>query len=96
MPNPPGSWLRQLQEWGQTYLSFSLPVIMGQYGIFPRQAPLVVVVGKPIAVPKVNRPTKDQIQQYHAQYTQALEALFDKYKDKYAPNRKHPDLRIVQ
>jgi hypothetical protein len=37
-------------------------------------------VGEPITVPKVEEPTPDVVDQYHAMYIQSLQCLFDKYK----------------
>ncbi|KAL4171494.1 hypothetical protein KRP22_009589 [Phytophthora ramorum] len=51
---------------------------------------LITVVGKPLEVPHIENPTRDDVQKYHEQYTAALQQLFDKYKSTYAvdPNAK--------
>jgi len=60
-------------------------IFFGKYGILPNDdAELVIVVGKPLELPKIENPTSEQIDQYHTQFIQALQSLFDKYKDKYA------------
>jgi hypothetical protein len=52
------------------------------------QIPLITVVGKPIQVPKIDEPTKQDIDKYHKQYMIALQELFDKYKVTYAMDPK--------
>eukprot|EP00927_Polykrikos_kofoidii_P057489 TRINITY_DN51625_c0_g1_i1.p1 TRINITY_DN51625_c0_g1~~TRINITY_DN51625_c0_g1_i1.p1 ORF type:complete len:358 (-),score=27.49 TRINITY_DN51625_c0_g1_i1:49-1122(-) len=69
-------------------LGMSLPVMRGRFGTFlPFQTPLVTVVGQPIPVSKSDKPTQEQIDETHAAYTAALQALYDKYKDKFDQRR---------
>jgi len=51
-------------------------------------------VGEPIDCPRIESPTAEQIDEYHRRYMEALEALYDKYKDVYAKDRRH-EMRFV-
>lgn len=43
-----------------------------------------VVIGKAVAFPQIDNPTKDDVDKYHGEFVNALSGLFDKYKGKYA------------
>ncbi|RLN87196.1 hypothetical protein BBJ28_00002828 [Nothophytophthora sp. Chile5] len=45
---------------------------------------LITVVGKPLLLPHIEHPTKEEVKKYHDQYVQALQELFDAYKGVYA------------
>lgn len=45
---------------------------------------LITVIGKPLQLPTIEHPTREDVSKYHAQYVAALQAMFDKYKKKYA------------
>lgn len=40
-------------------------------------------MGKPIPVPKVENPSKELIDEYHAKFVEALSAIFEEHKHKY-------------
>ncbi len=40
-------------------------------------------VGKPIPVPKVENPTQELIDEYHAKFVEALKSLFEEHKAQY-------------
>jgi len=58
-----------------------------QCWLIPLRCPVVIVVGKPIAVPRLldgeNEPTDLQLQQVQAEYIESLQAIYDKYKHIY-------------
>ncbi|NP_001155383.1 diacylglycerol o-acyltransferase-like [Acyrthosiphon pisum] len=58
------------------------------FGIVPRRHPIVTVVGKPIDVPKIVKPEKEDIEKYHQIFIDELTKLFEEHKTKYS---KHPD-----
>ncbi|KAL5236281.1 hypothetical protein ACI65C_003691 [Semiaphis heraclei] len=58
------------------------------FGIVPRRHPIVTVVGKPIDVPKIAKPQKEDIEKYHHIFIDELTKLFEEHKTKYS---KHPD-----
>lgn len=67
--------------WGRGVFNYS-------FGLLPKRKPIRSVVGVPIDCPKVEEPTQAQIDEFHQKYCDGLQAIWDKYKDKYALNRK--------
>ncbi|CAK4377822.1 unnamed protein product [Aphanomyces euteiches] len=55
-----------------------------------RSAELITVVGKPIQLPTIANPTREDVEKYHKIYIDAMQDLFDRHKVKYAkdPNAK--------
>jgi len=53
------------------------------FGILPRRRPINTVVGKAIAVPRINNPTKEDVDEYHRKFMAEIAALFDENKGKY-------------
>ncbi|KAF4041799.1 Diacylglycerol acyltransferase domain-containing protein [Phytophthora infestans] len=45
---------------------------------------LITVVGEPLVLPRIEQPTKEDVQKYQGQYVEALQKLFNKYKSVYA------------
>ncbi|KAI9912614.1 hypothetical protein PsorP6_006390 [Peronosclerospora sorghi] len=45
---------------------------------------LITVVGKPLRLPYIENPTRDEVRKYHKVYVKALQLLFDRYKRVYA------------
>jgi len=45
------------------------------------QVPMLVVFGKPIELPKMDHPSKEEIQKYLQLYINAMQALCQKHKD---------------
>jgi len=92
MDNPPGSRLRNIQMCLMKRLGFSIPLIKGRgifnydFGLLPHRRPITSIVGEPIPLPKIERPTQEDINKYHQKYIGALQDLFDRYKGEYAPN----------
>ncbi|KAJ8664057.1 hypothetical protein O0I10_000335 [Lichtheimia ornata] len=102
--NSKGSALWKVQKKMQSLLGFTLPLFHARgifnydVGIMPFRHPIVTVVGKPIAVPKLEagqkEPTHEQLVAVQEEYIKGLEAIYNKYKDVYAKDRKQ-DLRII-
>ncbi|KAI8972643.1 diacylglycerol acyltransferase [Pilobolus umbonatus] len=92
-----GSKLHYYQKKMQTILGFTLPLFHARgifnynVGIFPFRRPITTVFGKPIVVPGLEEgqiePTRDQLLAVQKLYIEELQAIFEKYKDQYAPNR---------
>ncbi|XP_077556828.1 2-acylglycerol O-acyltransferase 2-like [Haemaphysalis longicornis] len=84
------SWLRRLIVWYQRLTGFTPPLFWGRgffqysFGLVPRRKRIVVVVGKPLEVPKVECPSEEEVNRVHQQYIDALIQLFNDHKDKYA------------
>jgi len=90
--NPPGSLFRRVQDYLQSIFGIAPALFMGrgifQYslGIVPYRKPIYVVVGAPIHVEPVKKPTSEQILALHSQYRAALEKLYNDHKHTYARN----------
>jgi len=69
----------------QRIFGISLPLITN---IVPMKCRVTTVIGGAIRVEKNTHPTDDEIRVVLKSYIEALQALFDKYKDKYDPDRK--------
>ncbi|KAG2430477.1 hypothetical protein HXX76_010000 [Chlamydomonas incerta] len=79
---------------------FSTPLcwgtgLFGGWGMIALQVPLTVVVGAPIKVEKVAKPTDEQVAALHKTYTEALQKLWTDTVDNYGKGVKRP-LAIVQ
>ena len=53
----------------------------------PKRVPLTTVVGAPIRVTQIREPTKEQIDELHAEYIVALTQLYETHKSAYATNK---------
>ncbi|XP_028750232.1 2-acylglycerol O-acyltransferase 2-B-like [Peromyscus leucopus] len=83
-PNPPGSWVRRVQEGLQRMLSVALPLFHGRLGLLmPFRVPIHTVVGAPIPVQRSPRPSREQVDQLHALYVERLTQLFEEHKTLY-------------
>ncbi|XP_040858152.1 acyl-CoA wax alcohol acyltransferase 1 [Ochotona curzoniae] len=49
-------------------------------GLLPYSRPIVTVVGEPLSLPKVEKPSQELVDKYHALYMDALHKLFDEHK----------------
>ncbi|XP_053219115.1 uncharacterized protein LOC128400706 isoform X2 [Podarcis raffonei] len=85
---PEGSFARRFQLGFKQLIGFAPCLFSGRglfssrsWGIQPMAAPLTVVVGKPIPVPRRPRPTEDEVNSFHALYVKALKELFDAHKE---------------
>ncbi|KAG8430570.1 hypothetical protein GDO86_020368, partial [Hymenochirus boettgeri] len=83
-----GSWKKNMQEMFQQWIGFAPCVFYGQglfsstsKGILPFRKPINTVVGKPIPVPKIQKPSEEQVQKYHALYIHSLTELFNTHKE---------------
>ncbi len=84
-PNPEGSLLRNFQDWLEQKITYSTPIFRGRgyfqydYGIIPQRKPLNVIIGEPIPVTKIENPTRQEVEELHARYVEAVLDLYDKY-----------------
>ncbi|CAM9874983.1 unnamed protein product, partial [Choristocarpus tenellus] len=51
--------------------------------LLPRRTRLTTVFGKPIVLPKIDEPTGEDLEKWHAVYIKELRDLFDRHKAKY-------------
>ncbi|XP_042545066.1 2-acylglycerol O-acyltransferase 2 [Dipodomys spectabilis] len=87
--NPPGSWLRYVQNKLQKNMGLSLPLFHGrgvfQYslGLMPFRQPITTIVGKPIEVQQIMNPSEEEVSQLHQKYIKELCNLFEAHKLKF-------------
>ncbi|MXQ98204.1 hypothetical protein E5288_WYG008168 [Bos mutus] len=55
----------------------------GSTGLLPYPLPIVTVVGEPLPLPKIEKPSQEMVDKYHALYKKALTKLFDQHKTQY-------------
>ncbi|XKL69077.1 hypothetical protein PGB90_006846 [Kerria lacca] len=67
----------------QVILMHGRGLLQNYYGLLPRRTHINTVVGKPIALPKVENPSEELINKYHKQFFQELMELFEEYKHEY-------------
>uniref|UniRef100_A0A8C1Z3D9 Acyltransferase n=1 Tax=Cyprinus carpio TaxID=7962 RepID=A0A8C1Z3D9_CYPCA len=84
------SWWRTIQKRLQKILGFAPCLFHGcglffpeSMGLVPYCKPITTVVGEPITVPKIEEPSQDVIDMYHAMYIRSLKSLFDNYKTRF-------------
>jgi 2-acylglycerol O-acyltransferase 2 len=71
-------------------------VYVDEFGLLPRRKPVYIVIGKPIHVEKVEgAPTTEQLDALQKQYIDELLAIWERYRDKYAPDRTQ-ELQIIE
>ena len=51
------------------------------FALSPLASPMAV--GEPLPVPKIDKPSQEVVDKYHALYMEALKKLFDQHKTKY-------------
>ncbi|XP_077553015.1 2-acylglycerol O-acyltransferase 2-like [Haemaphysalis longicornis] len=84
------SWLGRILALIRRLFGYTLPLFWGRgffqynWGLVPHRKRIVTVVGKPLEVPKVECPRKEEVDLVHRQYTEALIQLYNDHKDKYA------------
>uniref|UniRef100_A0A672YY04 Acyltransferase n=1 Tax=Sphaeramia orbicularis TaxID=375764 RepID=A0A672YY04_9TELE len=85
-----GTYWRALQKKLQKLLGFAPCLFHGcglffgnSWGIVPYGNPITTIVGEPITVPKIEDPTEETVDLYHAMYVRSLQCLFDKYKTRF-------------
>jgi len=100
LPNPEGSVVRKIQEWQKNTLGWTTPFFNGRgvwnynFGLLPHRRPITTVVGAPIDVPKIEKPTDEEVDEYHQKYLDSLKVLFDEWKEKL--NQPEAELKFVQ
>ncbi|XP_069502669.1 diacylglycerol O-acyltransferase 2-like [Ambystoma mexicanum] len=82
-----GSWGRSLQLKIQKHVGFAPCLLKGRgvffpnsWGLNPFARPITTVLGKPIRVPHIGKPTSQEVDLYHGLYMDGLKELFDEHK----------------
>eukprot|EP00794_Sanderia_malayensis_P010751 gene10751-11901_t len=97
--NPHGSLLYKFQTKCMKLLTFAPVLFHGRgifqynFGLLPYRHPVATVIGAPIPVYKRTNPTMEDIDRLHKKYIERLRILFDKNKEKYAPD--HPNATLT-
>ncbi|XP_012887065.1 PREDICTED: acyl-CoA wax alcohol acyltransferase 1 [Dipodomys ordii] len=55
----------------------------GSTGLLPYHRPIVTIVGEPLHLPHIEKPTQEMVDKYHALYVDALQKLFEQHKTQY-------------
>ncbi|XP_060525741.1 2-acylglycerol O-acyltransferase 2-like isoform X2 [Cylas formicarius] len=92
-----GETLRKIQEVLRKWIGLAPVVPVGRgffqysFGLVPRRKPIVVVVGHPLDVPKIENPSADEIEEYHSKFVDHLVQMFEEQKHNYIEdaNNKH-------
>ena len=71
-------WLNKFGIPGVVFMGWPLFPLMPKRGL-----EIHTVVGDPLQLPKIEKPTKEDVQEWHGKYIQALQELFDKNKAKF-------------
>jgi len=88
------SFLHKFQKWWQAKTGFTLPLFHGRgmlnysIGLMPFRRGITSVVGRPIKVERIEKPTSKDLEEVQQRYIDELMHIWDTYKDLYAPNRK--------
>lgn len=75
--------------------SYKFPTVCftGKYGLMPSpHQHLVTVVGPPLQLPRIERPTAADVEKHHQLYCKALLELFDRHKAQYGAGDKTLEL----
>eukprot|EP00053_Salpingoeca_punica_P010704 m.95964 g.95964 ORF g.95964 m.95964 type:complete len:343 (-) comp15472_c3_seq4:250-1278(-) len=76
----------------QSIFGISLPLIKN---ILPRPTSVTVLVGAPIAVPKIPEPSNEEVEKYLNIYIAALEKLYNENSAKYSDPPNKPPLKVL-
>lgn len=72
---------RRTMSWIVSKAQFVIPVYWGYYGSpVPYRVDQTLVVGEPIHVDRVEKPTAEQVAELHRRFVDAVRDLFDKHK----------------
>jgi len=77
---------------------FKIPgvVFVGKFFFLPNpDLDMYVVIGKPLELPHIENPTKDDVNKYHKLYMEKMTELFNKYKGRCAKEGEDAELHIV-
>jgi hypothetical protein len=66
----------------QYLFGLSLPIVTH---LFPHPTQVTTVVGEPLIMPRIEEPTKEQVDHYLNAYIEHVQHLFHRYRPIYAP-----------
>ena len=83
-------WSTKLDDWLKERVDkrVTFPWFSGRYNLpIPRNVPITCVIGEPMEVEKISKPTQEVVDKYHKKFSKIIEDLFYKYRD-------HPDVGV--
>ncbi|XP_018568260.1 2-acylglycerol O-acyltransferase 2-like [Anoplophora glabripennis] len=95
-----GPRLRSVQEAVRKRLGLAPVALIGRgffqysFGFIPRRRKVIAVVGIPLEVPKIQNPTVEQVDHYHAEFVKRLTQMFEEQKYTYLENPEDKHLVI--
>ncbi|XP_050296536.1 2-acylglycerol O-acyltransferase 1-like [Anthonomus grandis grandis] len=95
-----GTTYKIFQEFVRKWTGFTLVVPVGRgffqytFGLVPRRKPVHLVVGSQMEVPKIENPSPEQVEEYHAKFVQHLQRTFEEEKFRYLENPENTKLII--
>ena len=90
--NEPGTFLRAYQDFVKkwTGIAPAMPYARGlsakSYGLIPYRRPITTVIGAPIEVKQNSNPSRNEIDELHANFVKAIIKLYENHKEKYLTN----------
>lgn len=93
-------WFLRATNMVKEVTGFVVPLIKGRgyfnfnFGLIPFRTPIMVVVGPPLEVPHIPKPTEDDIKYWHQKYVDALQELYNEYKVVYDVGAK--ELQLIE
>ncbi|XP_043933106.1 2-acylglycerol O-acyltransferase 3 isoform X2 [Protopterus annectens] len=82
-----GTWKRSLQLKFQKYIGFAPCLFKGEgllsnkiWGLLPYRKSITTVVGRPVSVTRITKPSEEEVNKYHILYMEALKKLFNEHK----------------
>lgn len=74
-------WFQSTRHWLSRKFRVSIVFFRGRNcTLIPRRVPLRVVVGSPLAVPRVANPSQELVDRVHREYVERLRELFERHK----------------
>ena len=86
----PGSKMFNLQERARNWFGFAPVIFKGRWfnPLMPFRTPVDTVVGAAIDVPKIEKPTQEDIDHWHKVYLDELIKLFESHKEQFGDRDK--------
>lgn len=76
----PRSLARKLSSKFRVSIAYWSGRIGVPFGFIPKKGKLVIALGHPIHVTKISNPTQEEVEALHAQFVEAIKALYDRHK----------------
>ncbi|XP_011703074.1 PREDICTED: 2-acylglycerol O-acyltransferase 2-A-like [Wasmannia auropunctata] len=98
---PEGSTFRRIQNYIRRFIGLAPVIFNGRglfqysFGIIPKRKPITTVVGSPIELPKIEKPTSEEINKYLEKFIKHLIELFETQKYNYIKNAEKVTLDLL-